>query len=630
MRKKLISLFLLLTFFICLIPAAAFAAPSPGRHHDVPSFYYDLCPDFPEFDDSDTAPFDETQDLSDPAPDTPEEFAVGDDSLQDAAVTDEEFPAPPMETPESILAAKAFAAQIQPDGPATSAGVNTGFDISADGSVTVSADDTLFAEEGMVVFNNGGTVFNNSGIVYNNGGVVFNNFGTVYNNAGVVYANGGTTYNNDGIVYNNNALVYNSGADGTVETGPAYDDADIVAGAGEDFCFDSCPYEDTEDSLCPCGDGEDCFCPYEEFDSDFYPGEDGFSEEWYAADEVPEADASLPEDELFPEDNLFPEDEPFPEDELLTDTPDDAFFPDAEDDFLAAYAPVFETYRAFLDGEAPSDTAVTDQGDLYLELGATGVGSLCSADDPLGWCLMDLDGNGIPELLVGTDFEEDDNSLIYDMFTLKNGEVHRVLASSSRASYLLTEDYNVLYESRGAAGDFFCGVYALEDTDIELIAGVLMRGGRCTQIFGSRYQELNDTAAQGAELSEEEFNTIVSVFETWTTHFEVEAFPAYEETDNGADRFDNSPAVSNVGPGEIYDMDELAALAQQYYFDEFGFFPPEADVYENDDGSYTIHLYEIVDTGYAPVHTATSAWYLVDDYGVGIDVLTGAPIALGE
>ena len=72
---------------------------------------------------------------------------------------------------------------------------------------------------------------------------------------------------------------------------------------------------------------------------------------------------------------------------------------------------------------------------------------------------------------------------------------------------------------------------------------------------------------------------------------------------------------------------ELCRWAQIRYFTKTGFFPPEADFEKNDDGSYTIHLYEVVNTdGF--VHTATSAWYSVDEYGVGVDDIFGGEIRL--
>ena len=78
-----------------------------------------------------------------------------------------------------------------------------------------------------------------------------------------------------------------------------------------------------------------------------------------------------------------------------------------------------------------------------------------------------------------------------------------------------------------------------------------------------------------------------------------------------------------------YTPAELGKWAQIYYFDRNGFFPPVADVEENPDGSYSIHLYENVSLDGIP-HTATSAWYTVDAFGVGIDDIFGDAVNLME
>ena len=76
-----------------------------------------------------------------------------------------------------------------------------------------------------------------------------------------------------------------------------------------------------------------------------------------------------------------------------------------------------------------------------------------------------------------------------------------------------------------------------------------------------------------------------------------------------------------------YTADELAQWAQIYYFRHSGFFPPKADAEKNADGSYTVHLYEVVKLD-GVSHTATSAWYTVDAYGTGTDDITGRAIEL--
>ena len=74
-----------------------------------------------------------------------------------------------------------------------------------------------------------------------------------------------------------------------------------------------------------------------------------------------------------------------------------------------------------------------------------------------------------------------------------------------------------------------------------------------------------------------------------------------------------------------YTDKELGQWAQIYYFVHNGFFPPIADVEKNADGSFSIHLYEIVKID-GEKHTATSAWYTVDAYGRGTDDITGRAV----
>ena len=82
----------------------------------------------------------------------------------------------------------------------------------------------------------------------------------------------------------------------------------------------------------------------------------------------------------------------------------------------------------------------------------------------------------------------------------------------------------------------------------------------------------------------------------------------------------------DAGP---FNVRQLSQLAQQYYFKNHLFFPPEVEVTRNKDGSFTLHLYEVVSLD-GVEYTATSAWYTVDRYGVGTDDISGEHIDLTE
>ena len=207
MKKKLFALFMILALLVCLLPAAALAAPSVNLERLA---------DFTEQED----PAEEAE-----AGSSPEDAEAAEDALPAETEEEEAFfqegseelpsedalPSPSASqtnpTPEETEAAAALADLIEPDGETEPA------EAPEKDYVTANADQVLYAYEGMTVFNNAGVVYSNLAVVYNNGGTVYSNEGTVYNNGGIVYANGGTVYNNAGTVYNNGALIFGFGGD---------------------------------------------------------------------------------------------------------------------------------------------------------------------------------------------------------------------------------------------------------------------------------------------------------------------------------------------------------------------------------------------------------------------------------
>ena len=126
----------------------------------------------------------------------------------------------------------------------------------------------------------------------------------------------------------------------------------------------------------------------------------------------------------------------------------------AESDWLALYAPVFDSYKdlfvvveAYKQGsEAPvdlsaSEYALEDNLSLFLE----------SQAKP-GFCLVDIDGNGVPELIVG--LMTDDffySRIIAGLFTIEDGKPKQVFTSYTRSRYCLSSDNGFIYEGSGGA-----------------------------------------------------------------------------------------------------------------------------------------------------------------------------------
>lgn len=83
-------------------------------------------------------------------------------------------------------------------------------------------------------------------------------------------------------------------------------------------------------------------------------------------------------------------------------------------------------------------------------------------------------------------------------------------------------------------------------------------------------------------------------------------------------------------PREQKTPEQLCVMAQEYYERSFGYYPPEAIRTENGNGTITIQLFDIVTMNDGDSHTATSAWYTVDAYGIGTDDLSGKTVDLSH
>lgn len=68
-----------------------------------------------------------------------------------------------------------------------------------------------------------------------------------------------------------------------------------------------------------------------------------------------------------------------------------------------------------------------------------------------GYIKKDLDGDGIDELLLGSTIKESGETVIYDIFTIKDSKLKHVVSGSERARYYLCKDGTVAMEGSGGA-----------------------------------------------------------------------------------------------------------------------------------------------------------------------------------
>lgn len=124
--------------------------------------------------------------------------------------------------------------------------------------------------------------------------------------------------------------------------------------------------------------------------------------------------------------------------------------------------------RARYDG--PGGTATTERAmitvrdpysdliEIYRSVHRSGTGNieyriseLVNPHDFLGYALKDLDGNGVEELILASDGNNEFPYVIYDVYTLKNGAPEIMIQSRARARYFLLQDGRFLMEGSSGA-----------------------------------------------------------------------------------------------------------------------------------------------------------------------------------
>lgn len=103
-----------------------------------------------------------------------------------------------------------------------------------------------------------------------------------------------------------------------------------------------------------------------------------------------------------------------------------------------AYETVIETYRT---------VHRTGKGNIEY-----GISELVNDYHFLGYTISDIDGNGVNELILASDGNNDFPNVIYEIYTLQNGNAVSITKSAARSRYFMLNDGRFLLEgSSGAA-----------------------------------------------------------------------------------------------------------------------------------------------------------------------------------
>jgi hypothetical protein len=108
-------------------------------------------------------------------------------------------------------------------------------------------------------------------------------------------------------------------------------------------------------------------------------------------------------------------------------------------DYFSAYEEVFQAYESILNGDRDGDYLLNNDYPIQL---IYCMGS--SPYDNIGYALIDLDNDGVQELLIGESAEDPFfDCLLLQMYTLEDGQVVKLLSTKEDATYQLCEDLTI-------------------------------------------------------------------------------------------------------------------------------------------------------------------------------------------
>ena len=96
--------------------------------------------------------------------------------------------------------------------------------------------------------------------------------------------------------------------------------------------------------------------------------------------------------------------------------------------------------------------------------------------DQIGYCVRDINGDGVVELMIGGIGEYSDPGMFYDLYTMIDGQRVLVKSSGERDRYYLCQDQTIANEGSGGAVLSVWGYYDFVSGQLQLKESVFMDG----------------------------------------------------------------------------------------------------------------------------------------------------------
>ena len=127
-------------------------------------------------------------------------------------------------------------------------------------------------------------------------------------------------------------------------------------------------------------------------------------------------------------------------------------------DYINAYNPVIERYRKAKNAEISH----------FGQANERDVSEWIIPCESVGYALVDLDRNGIPELiLAGIGTSDTDAGILFDVYTFHIDKPVRICMSTGRGRYYLLSDNRIYYEGSGGASISIHEFYTLDGTKLQ-------------------------------------------------------------------------------------------------------------------------------------------------------------------
>lgn len=249
--------------------------------------------------------------------------------------------------------------------------------------------------------------------------------------------------------------------------------------------------------------------------------------------------------------------------------------------------------------------------------------------DPLeiaGYCLFDIDGDGIDELFIGENRDPDDGyrTSIYEVYSIKGGNWIRVLSGGERDRYYLSSDGTFYNEGSGSAFNNVLIHYRAEGPYkfLEPIDGMIYDSNYKRPDGGCWFYSEDDfwNTENAKPVSEKEYNDYYKKAED--SYVDISYTPFATVETGGSETVKSADADSRGGKG--YTEDQLIEMALDYYEKKYDYRPGYADIDNRNGDIVTIWLFD--DMG---DHASTCAYYDIDvNTGKGTDVVFGDEVDL--